>query len=83
MCYVKYDISLLENISYIFIFKFQTIIYTYNILIHCKYAIFFIGNMINILFIYINYCLTFIRSIFSKYKNNKSNYNIKANNLFK
>ncbi len=83
MCYVKYDISLLENISYIFIFKIKTLIYTYNISIHCKYAIFFINNIINILFICINYCLTFIRLIFSKYKNNKSIYNRKAKNLFK
>lgn len=29
MCYVKYDISKMENISYIFANKSQTIIYTY------------------------------------------------------
>ena len=30
MCYVKYDISLLENTFYIFTPKHQTIIYTYT-----------------------------------------------------
>ena len=83
MCYVKYDISLLENISYIFTSKYQTSIYTYIIYIYRNYAIFFIRKSINIIFRYVNYRLTFIRLIASKYKNNKSNYNRKVENLFK
>lgn len=82
MCYVKYDISLLKNISYIFISKVQTTICTYTILSHHKYATFFIHKAVNIIFIYVNYRLTFIHLISSKYKNNKSIYNRKAKNLF-
>lgn len=83
MCYVKYDISLLKNISYIFISKSQIIFRTYTRLPNYIYAIFFIQIAINIIFIYTNYCLTFIRLIASKYKNNKSIYNKKADILFK
>ncbi len=83
MCYVKYDISLLENTFYIFTPKHQTIIYTYTTHIYRNYAIFFIRKSINIIFRYGNYCLTFIRLTASKYKNNKSDYNKKAKNLFK
>ncbi len=50
MCYVKYDISLLENISYTFISKSQTAIYTYTIYVHHNFAIFFISKVINIIF---------------------------------
>ena len=83
MCYVKYDISLLENISYTFISKSQTAIYTYTIHVHHNFAIFFTSKVINIIFKCNNYRLTFIRLIASKYKNNKSNYNRKVEILFK
>lgn len=77
MCYVKYDISLLENISYLFMIKSQTIIYTYSIDVHLYNAIFFTTKAININSINTNYRLTFIHVFDGKYKNNKSIYNRK------